>query len=159
WPRTFAFYRGEDRSIWLQDLNLSPEQHERLAARLRWQALPENREYDYDHFADNCTTRVRDLIDWAADGRPRAQLGQRFPYTLRELALAGFEGLIGLQLATDLVLGHGLDGPLTHYQAGFLPRVLRDDLTRVRLADGQPLASPPRELYGRRAAPVISGQP
>src|SRR5206468_3124083 len=75
---TLAAYRAEDRSIWVQELRLTETQSEWLAARLRWQALPANRSYPYDHFVDNCTTRVRDLIDQASGGRVRAALSDAY---------------------------------------------------------------------------------
>jgi hypothetical protein len=47
-----------------------------LANSLRENARPENREYLYDYFRDNCSTRVRDAVDRAVGGRVR-QAGQR----------------------------------------------------------------------------------
>jgi Domain of unknown function (DUF4105) len=159
WRQTLESYRAEDRSLWLQDLHLSAAEQQALADRLRWQALPPNRYYDYDHFWDNCTTRVRDLLDQAAGGRLRAQLGTRWPLTLRELALGGFHGLLGLQLGTDLLLGPRVDEPITRYQAAFLPRILAPAVMDVKLPDGSPLASPPMTVYARRAPPVTDGTP
>ena len=38
---------------------------------LEWNALPENAEYRYDYFSDNCSTRVRDAIDRVVGGTLR----------------------------------------------------------------------------------------
>src|SRR5262249_2703883 len=156
---TLSAYRAEDRTIWLQDLHLSAAQHEALAERLRWQALPEHREYAYDHFTDNCTTRVRDLIDEAAAGRVHAALALPYPRTYRELALAGFEGQMGMQLGTDFLLGRAVDRSISRWDAAFLPRVLRESLPWVRAEDGAPLAAAPEEIYRRRGRPVGTGEP
>jgi hypothetical protein len=159
WSRTLEFYREEDRSIWLQDLHLTPTQHQALADRLRWQALPEHREYDYDHFSDNCSTRVRDLIDEAAGGRLRAALSVPYPLTIRELALTGFPGMVAMQIGTDLLLGRSVDRPITRWEAAFLPRLLRESLPLATADDGAPLGSAPTLLYRRRGPEVVSGQP
>ena len=56
-----ADYTAADRTIWVQRLPLTDAQAVTLAARLEHDARPENREYLYDHFMDNCTTRLRDI--------------------------------------------------------------------------------------------------
>jgi hypothetical protein len=159
WQTTFANYRAEDRSIWLQDLHLGDAERQALADRLRWLALPQNRYYDYDHFWDNCTTRVRDLVDVASGGQVRAQLSTRWPLTIRELALTGFHGMVGMQMGTDLLLGSRVDLPITRYDAAFLPRIMQPALMDVKMPDGVPLASVPLAVYTRRAPAVTDGTP
>ena len=159
WQTTLRNYAAEDRSVWLQDLHLGDAERQALADRLRWLSLPANRYYDYDHFWDNCTTRVRDLIDVAAGGRVRAQLSTPWPLTIRELSLTGFHGLWGMQIGTDVLLGSRVDLPITRYDAAFLPRIMRPALEEVRMADGAPLASAPIAVYTRRAPAVTDGTP
>jgi hypothetical protein len=143
----------------LQDLHVSDEKMQALADRLRWQALPQNRYYDYDHFWDNCTTRVRDLVDFASGGAMRAQLATRWPLAIRELSLTGFHGLLGMQIGTDLLLGPRVDRPITRYEAAFLPRIMRPALMEVKMPDGAPLASAPIAIYTRRGKEVTDGTP
>ena len=66
-------YVRDNRSVWVQELDLSPE--ERLALRdfLVWNERPENRHYRYDYYRDNCSTRVRDALDRVLNGRLRAR--------------------------------------------------------------------------------------
>ncbi len=59
-PRHFGAYVAADRSLWVQELNLTPEQRAELAAFLEWNDTPENRFYRYDYYLDNCSTRIRD---------------------------------------------------------------------------------------------------
>src|SRR5690606_19315610 len=68
-----SYYIRSDRSIWAQELNLTPDQRLALRDFVEWNALPENRFYRYDYFRDNCSTRVRDAIDLALGGQLRAQ--------------------------------------------------------------------------------------
>src|SRR5262245_38214482 len=74
WQKTKLAYSGANRSMWMQELNLSPAQRRKLIDFLFWNIKPENKKYRYDYFRDNCTTRVRDAIDKAVDGAIRDQL-------------------------------------------------------------------------------------
>jgi hypothetical protein len=67
-------YVLDDRSVWVQQLNLTPAERRRLRDFLEWNERPENRFYHYDYFRDNCSTRIRDAIDRVLDGRIRAQM-------------------------------------------------------------------------------------
>lgn len=65
---TIDAYRRANRTVWAQQLNLTPPQREHLAEFVAWNYLPENRYYRYDYFRDNCSTRVRDALDGALGG-------------------------------------------------------------------------------------------
>jgi len=47
-----------ERSVTVQMLNLTPAQARQLAAFLAWNARPQNARYRYDHFINNCATKV-----------------------------------------------------------------------------------------------------
>jgi hypothetical protein len=79
------YYRSENRSIRFQTLNLSPEKRLELARKLEENIKPENREYLYHHYLDNCATRIRDLIDQAVDGQLKNFAAFPSRFTLREL--------------------------------------------------------------------------
>src|SRR5882724_11404105 len=68
---TVAAYRAERRSLTAQELSLSYAERARLAGTLADNALPEHRYYDYDYYRDNCSTRVRDVLDRLLDGQLR----------------------------------------------------------------------------------------
>jgi len=53
----YAFYRREDRDIWVQTLPFTGDQARAIEAKLWSDTREENRYYFYDHFLDNCTTR------------------------------------------------------------------------------------------------------
>ena len=71
-------YVRDNRSVWLQELNLPPRARLELREFLEWNERPENRFYHYDYYRDNCSTRVRDAIDRVIGGRDR----RRRPPTL-----------------------------------------------------------------------------
>jgi hypothetical protein len=69
-----AGYENDNRSVRLQELNLTPAQKRKLDEFLKWNARPENKYYYYDYYLDNCSTRVRDAVDLA---QRRSRLDQR----------------------------------------------------------------------------------
>ena len=75
---TMAKYQYLNRSVWVQELDLTPAERAAVRDFIAWNARPENLYYRYDYYLDNCSTRVRDMIDrdrrWSAQGRrwPRA---------------------------------------------------------------------------------------
>jgi hypothetical protein len=64
-----SYYQSLNRTIRMQILDFSPERRLELARFLDHNILPENREYLYDHYDDNCSTWIRDLIDKMVDGQ------------------------------------------------------------------------------------------
>ena len=54
--------RQSNRSVTEQELNLSATQKEKLFLFLETNYLPENRQYFYKFFYDNCSTRLRDAL-------------------------------------------------------------------------------------------------
>jgi hypothetical protein len=144
-------YRAKDRSIWLQRLPLDDATARELAAALEHDALPENRYYQYHHFADNCTTRVRDMIDGAVGGALSGG-DQRGPgLTYRDISRQGFAEITGLLLLSDFVLGRPADRDPTTYEAMFLPDILRVEVERR-------LGVAPVTIYERRGPP-FTGEP
>lgn len=146
-----AVYRHADRSIWVQPLPLTPEQKMRMLDKLEHDVLEEHKYYSYDHFWDNCTTRVRDIIDDATEGALSKMTSSTDGQTYRELARAGFHGLPRSYLpllATDLAMGRVTDRPPTYYERMFLPDYLREAVTaRWNI--------PPIAVYDRRGPLAI----
>ena len=62
-PSFMSDYLEENRTVYEQVLNISHFQKLQLHTALRLNALPENRAYKYDFFWDNCSTRIRDMIE------------------------------------------------------------------------------------------------
>src|SRR6185295_13255419 len=101
----------ENRSILIQELDLTPAEKAELRAALEVNARPENRLYKYDYFLDNCSTRVRDAVDRLVDnGLHRSALGPG-RLTLRDHALRMTAEPLWLYVALDLVLGPNVDRP------------------------------------------------
>jgi hypothetical protein len=133
---TMRSYASANRSILAQELDLTPAQRWSLSQALRWNARPENREYLYDYFYDNCSTRVRDAIDRATGGRVREAGRARVAMTFREHALRMTADLWPEAVGINLGLGRSADVPLDRWDESFLPERLAELLRLVRIPDG-----------------------
>ncbi|MCC7534607.1 MAG: DUF4105 domain-containing protein, partial [Deltaproteobacteria bacterium] len=114
--------------IWIQTLVLTDAQARAIEAGLRDSLHQRRRSYVYDHFHDNCTTRIRDLIDDAIGGALRAGSRGAHPLTYRELGKGGLAELPPLIAVADFFLGRALDERPTIWEAMFHPAVLRRQL-------------------------------
>jgi hypothetical protein len=143
WGAMTYFYRKEDRDIWMQVLPLTDDQARAIEHQVGNDIDEANRYYIYDHFFDNCTTRVRDMIDRATGGKLRDGADAPYPLTFRQIGRRGLAELPPLIALADFVLGRQLDDTPTIWDAMFHPDVLRE---RVAVAFGVE----PRLVYKRQ---------
>jgi hypothetical protein len=151
-------YRAQRRSVWRQELNLTPAQRVELRDFLAWNALDDNKFYRYDYYRDNCSTRVRDAIDQVVGGA--VQAASRGPgngdYRFHTLRLVAANRPLYLGLA--LIEGQPVDRPITRWDEMFLPVKLRDYLRDVKVPDSSgalvPLVKREETLYESQAYPV-----
>lgn len=122
-------YHRADRTIWVQPLPLSKDEVALVIDKLETDVLEENRYYSYDHFWDNCTTRVRDVLDDATKGSLRAMKNDAGNRTFRDLARDGFYGMRVPLLITDIAMGRVTDRVPTYYERMFLPDYMREAAT------------------------------
>jgi hypothetical protein len=132
-------YARVGREIVSQELALTPAQKVLLSDFAERNALPQNREYFYDYFLDNCSTRVRDLLDYVLSGRLIDQFGDQetgtsYRYHIRRLTRVDPLLYTGM----DILLGNPGDEPITVWGEMFVPMTLRDAVREVTIvgADG-----------------------
>lgn len=123
----FAEYIDENRSIRAQRLNLGEEQKLKLIDYLLEEVQPENRDYLYDYYTNNCSTRVRDAIDLAMDGLLRETFqqivaDQTWRDETRRLTVADFWLYLGLETG----LGSPVDRRVSRWDEMFIPSELAD---------------------------------
>ena len=139
-------YEARGSSVYQQTLNLTSAEKRRLWALLLENMQPENREYRYNFFYDNCTTRARDRIEEAVDGEvvyPRADT----VHTYREIIHQYTGHYPWAELGNDLCLGAESDRPITERQEMFAPFYM------LHYADGAVIRDP--EGHER---PLVSGK-
>jgi hypothetical protein len=151
-------YRRDNRSVYIQELNLSPAARLKLQRFLRWNQEPAHRFYHYDYYRDNCSTRVRDALDRVLGGAIRAQTGSvpaGTTYRFHTQRLTANDPLIFTGLLT--ALGQGVDRPISQWEEMFLPMEMREHLRGVSIpgADGRlvPLVASERTLFESTAIP------
>lgn len=132
--RDLLLYRRLNRAIRMQTLNLVPEKRHELAVFLEWNVRPENRNYLYEHYRDNCATRVRDLIDRVIDGQLAAQTANPDDQTFREHTHRHTCRHPLMDWLLMFLMGETIDREISRWDAMFLPAELEryvDKLTYV----------------------------
>jgi hypothetical protein len=129
-------YKQDGRSVTRQQLALNPDQAGALRDFLLWNLRPENAGYNYDYYADNCSTRVRDALNQAVGGVIKPVLvGRAGKMTYRQQTARLMSAQPWLMLVLDLGLGPYADHPLNAWQESFLPDVLQAQLRDIRVDD------------------------
>ncbi|MFI5310222.1 MAG: DUF4105 domain-containing protein [Gemmatimonadales bacterium] len=132
-------YRADGRWVVEQELALTRPQKDSLQRLIQWNAREENKWYRYDYYRDNCSTRVRDVLDQVLGGAIRGEVAARehgVTYRSETLRLAAAYPLINFGM--DFALGRPADDTISAWEEMFIPmrvsQLLRD--VRIRRAGG-----------------------
>jgi hypothetical protein len=129
-------YRQAGRSIWAQELDLTPEAKVALRDFLEWNRRPENREYQYHYYLDNCSTRIRDALDRVVGGQIKTWADTvRTRWTYRDHTRRTTENDPVLYTLLNIGLGHLADQRLSAWEEMFLPISLRPFLSAISVRD------------------------
>jgi len=147
-------YVASDRSIWIQDLNLTDQQKTRL-----WRILHDQNQkpYLYNYYNSNCSTKVRDALDYAVDGQLKPQLVKietNTTYRWHSLRISAFSFPIYTSIL--FILGHNVDKPINAWEESFLPLRFMLYLKNVQVQEGN---STPVALVGPEQLIYRSTQP
>jgi hypothetical protein len=138
--RNIAQFILTNRDVTFYTLDLPPETKELVRKFAEENVRPENRNYLYHHFKDNCATRIRDIIDLATNGQfSEAFLDAPGRFTLRQHVLrhTWFAPIPEWFMSNSM--GQDIDVPITVWQEMFLPSEIG-----VRIEDFRY-----RDIYGR----------
>ncbi len=156
-------YIAAERSVWEQELDLTPAQRLEIRDFLEWNAREENKFYRYDYYLDNCSTRVRDVIDKVTGGSFHAQMTGpgTGSYRFHTQRLNTNNPLLYTGLL--VVLGGRADRPASRWEEMFLPLKLHEYLQSATIADStgatRPLVKSERTLYESSRYPVPDAPP
>jgi hypothetical protein len=123
-------YYFEKRFVLSQKMNLSPSETARLIGLINENLEPENIKYRYDFFYDDCSTRIRDLIEKA--------VGEKLLYppdekekspTFRDMTGKYQNPFPWLKFGIDLIMGSPGDKNAPYRDRMFLPIDLQKALT------------------------------
>lgn len=126
--QAYAQYRAEERTVWEDRINLNNAEKSRLYQRLMWNLEPENLVYAYDYFDDNCTTRLRDYLDEALEGRLSEHFTDMTETTYRQVVWSHYESLSPVAMLLDIGMNSNIDRAMSEWEAMFLPLSLRRQL-------------------------------
>ena len=161
---TLAQYQSENRTVEVQELNLSPAQRLALLGAIQVNAQEENKFYRYDYFLDNCSTRVRDALDSILGGALRmatdsVQTATSYRWHAKRLMAEDRLTVVGI----DIGLGRPTDRPISQWEEMFIPMKVRDRVRELRVPDDSgrlvPLVMSERVLFQAQRTPEREGPP
>ena len=126
-PSFLAEYDYYKRGIIEQAINIPCIEKQKLIAALFENAKEENKYYRYDFNYDNCTTRLRDMLEKAAGRQLETKNILPKPgTTFRNLIHVYLDrgGQQWSKLGIDMLLGNPMDKKVTNREAMFLPDYL-----------------------------------
>jgi hypothetical protein len=126
-----------NRFIHEQKLNLRPDQEQKLFDFLQWNALPENQDYLYDYFYDNCATKIPEvMLKVFGDSVEFDGSYITTDYTFRELTDLYLDQQPWGDLGIDIGLGLPADKKATPYEYMFLPDYVKSGFAHATIMQG-----------------------
>ncbi len=131
---SIEFYKSGNRTVESQRLRLSPAQVLALVNLAERNLLEENKYYRYDYFRDNCSTRVRDMLDQVLGGALR-RATESAPGTgsFRSHVQRLVESNVATYAGITLALGRRADSTLSRWDEAFIPMKLRDQVRDLQV--------------------------
>jgi hypothetical protein len=132
YQRFMTEYLYEKRSVYSQKINLVSSEKRELLLLIEQNLRPENRSYRYDFFYDDCSTRIRDLIEKTVGPKliypPEGFSKSR---TFRELTGEFQKSYPWLKMGVDLIMGTPGEAKASFRDMMFLPLYLQKNLTQT----------------------------
>ncbi len=143
-------YISHNRFVHEQVLDLTQEQKQKVFDYLFWNAQPENVNYLYDYFYNNCATKVRDVFVEVFGDRIRFDGSYATPdYTVRDLTHSYLSKQPWGELGIEICLGQPMDKKLTPYQYMFIPDYIESGFNHTTL-NGKPIVKKSIPVYESR---------
>jgi len=125
-------YFYEQRYVIAQRINLESDEKAKLMALISENIKPENVRYRYDFFYDDCSTRIRDLLEKSIGNKllyPPAETG-KIP-TFRQMVGKYQEPYPWLKFGVDLIMGSPGDKKALFRDRMFLPVDMKEGLSET----------------------------
>lgn len=159
WATVLDRWRRTDRTVVRYPVLLPEVALRGLVARMERDTTPEHRDFVYDTFRENCSTRLRDYLDTYSRGAVHAAIasapaGRAFRQDVRQ----AYSKHTSLLLGTEIVPGVELDRARTLWEMTYRPEVLGEALKMVQF-DGHALLGPGIVEHTRSGADPLDGSP
>lgn len=133
----YQHYSDQDRWIKEQVLNLTIKEKQEVFDFLQNNYLPENRNYIYDFFFENCATRIRDVL--ADVLKNKLVFDKNFVYnlhTFRQLIQKNVHWNSWGSFGMDLAIGAVVDRNASSWEHQFLPEYIFKALEKGQIKRG-----------------------
>ncbi|GET26799.1 DUF4105 domain-containing protein [Prolixibacter sp. NT017] len=143
----YIYYK---RSVYEQEIDLTPDERQHLFDLLVENARPENRVYRYNFFFDNCATRIRDRVEEVLNNKIIWAKEKEKPVTFRNLLDRYVPGNTWAGVGIKMALGVPADKNITYYQKMFLPDYVSKDFGEAKVPRDSvdvPLCLPRTTIY------------
>lgn len=134
--------KNENRKVTENILNLTNEEKTTLVEKLEINYLPENREYYYDFFRDNCSTRLLFLVDSVIGNKYTVSKITNSNLSYRQNLKKYWKNNPWSSLGIEFLLGFNANLKITNIQSTFLPEKLQYYLRQYQCSENEkPLLS------------------
>ncbi len=123
-----AYLQYTGRTYHQVKLNLTAAQKKAIINFLILNASDEHNTYLYNHYTDNCATRLRDILNYATGGNFQAWATQKEGRTFRQLASSALSRNPLIQWVLEFLQSGQIDGTNTLWDEMFLPSLLESAL-------------------------------
>ncbi len=147
-----SFYIRQNRTVKEQILNLSQSEKQKLYDFLLTNNKPENRNYLYDFFFDNCATKIKDVTNVAVNNNivfktPESVKSKTFRTLIQENLNKNSWGSLGI----DVALGSVIDRKATPEEHMFLPENIYNFFEKATIKNSNtPLIKGSKILYNQK---------
>lgn len=131
-PEYLLEYQMKGQEVDEQVIRLTQKEKQQVWNALCINALPENREYRYNFFFDNCATRLFVILEKNIDGKILLAPSHS-SLSFRNMLNEFLNGHVWEQFGINLVVGSGADTPVTAREKLFLPSYLYEALNNAQI--------------------------
>ncbi|MBN1950479.1 MAG: DUF4105 domain-containing protein [Bacteroidales bacterium] len=123
----------EKRTLIETPLELTENEAREILAWLEWNALPGNREYEYDFQYDNCSSRILDILIKQTNGALILDQSAAEESTFRWMLDPYLDKRPWIHAGVDLLLGSRADRKVELRQSSFLPDKLHQLVSQASI--------------------------
>ncbi|MBN2425487.1 MAG: DUF4105 domain-containing protein [Calditrichaceae bacterium] len=134
-PGYLSYYKSENREIRIVTLNMPDDTKRKLAKKLADAILPVNKYYLYHHYYDNCSTRLRDLLNECTGGALKKESAKPAKMSLRDHTKRYTGHSPFMELLLMYLMNDSIDKPCAQWDEMFLPDELEAHILRLTYPD------------------------
>ena len=146
-------FQAENRGMTEQVLNLTCNEKQKMFHLLLQNLMGENKFYKYDFLFDNCTTRLRDLLERSVDTAARFPAIINKPATFRQFIFEymDYNDNQWVKLGMDILLGNKTDAVMNNREVMFLPDYLMKGFDKGSIG-GKQIVTSTNNILNRSAS-------